>query len=51
MGGSAAGDDASTIHQRDVVAVLERDPLYRYSLLLYRLYNTPRAAPAAAAAL
>ena len=41
--GTAGSDDASTVHLRDVLAVLERDPLYCHSPMLYRLLNTPRA--------
>ena len=47
---SAGADDASTIHLRDVVAALERDPLYCRSGMLYRLYNAPRAGPSTVAA-
>ncbi|PRW45535.1 transcription initiation factor TFIID subunit 4b-like isoform X3 [Chlorella sorokiniana] len=39
---SVGSDDASTIHIKDVLGCLERDPLYAKSGLLYRLYNTPR---------
>lgn len=47
---AAGSDDASTVHLRDVVAVLERDPMYCRSPMLYRLLNTPRSAPTPAAA-
>ncbi|KAI7838494.1 hypothetical protein COHA_007756 [Chlorella ohadii] len=40
---SVGSDDASTIHIKDVLGCLERDPLYAKGGLLYRLYNTPRA--------